>query len=152
MYSLNLEIEAGNNKSLCCQPSPIWWWKEKKTGMPRAPALPHASPPRLRPSVSSVHPPSSFSPSAFHPHLSAQKVSKCQTGVVIIFNGIIFLHRNTVDLPAYVCACVCVQGCWRENNQTGWNRAGCWKLEIAAFNKGQTQASGEREGKSLRLR
>lgn len=41
--------------------------------------------------------------SLLHTHLSAQKVSKCQMGVVFIFNGVIFLHRNTVCLCVFVC-------------------------------------------------
>lgn len=69
--------------------------------------------PWLRPSFSSVHPLSSFSLSLYHPHLSAQKVSKCQMGVVIVFNGIIFLHRNTVCLCVCACAPVCVRVSWR---------------------------------------
>lgn len=126
--------------------------------MPRAPALPHASPPRLRPSVSSVHPLSSFSPSPFHPHLSAQKVSKCQMGVVIIFNGIIFLHRNTVDLPAYVCVRTCVRPrMWKGKQPKGrkWSRrVENWKSLLSTKNKrtrSHTHTHTER-GKTLRLR
>lgn len=60
-----------------------------------------------------------FSLSLFHPHLSAQKVSKCQMGVVIIFNGVIFLHRHTVYLCVDVCVCVCeeVEGNTIEQNE-----------------------------------
>lgn len=111
---------------------------ENRIAMHTSSPSPPFPPPWLRPSLSSVHPLSSFLLSLYHPHLSAQKVSKCQMGVVIIFNGVIFLHRNTVYLPARVCVCVCVRGSRREYNWTEWNRTGYWKWEITACNKGRT--------------
>lgn len=72
------------------------------------------------PSLWSVHLLPSFSLLLSHLDISAQKVSKCQMGVVIIFNGAILLHRITVHLR------LCVWS-WREYNWMEWN-AGILKM------------------------
>lgn len=154
----NVFFKPGNRsrqqQKALLQPSPIWWLKEKKRGMPRAPPPPpHTrAPPTPTASLRLICPSAVLLFSLSLPsHLSAQKVSKCQMGVVIIFNGIIFLHRNTVDLCVRACVCVrvCVRVCASkdvEGKTTKWNEIEPdienWKWLLSTKNK---RSHGERE-------